>query len=279
LDYLEQDNKFDTSSTRPFGFVDSKFNGVYFDSFVFRTPLFSVASFEYLTKEVVDVEKLTIFVNETTYWNIVFSTLTHIVDNIFRIDRKNVLDLYKAYQLKHFKETGLGSPSVDGCVVIDLPEYLLPNTFSDCGFELLAYYFSITAKLPLDENFGKKINIIMEKWLNDRLASCVTLLLRYGDVFENQNSDMFVILSLLVRNQPIAKKQAIEVLMKYYDIASVVGFSDEKPEIEFLIRFLRGEVSVVDCFEYLTYNKIKAFSLERDKINEWVLYKCFAKKL
>lgn len=274
--YLERDDKFDTSLTRPFGFVDSKFNNVFFSPDMFRTPLFSCKSFEELKE--IEVEKLTVFASDFTYWNVVKSVLTHIVNKIFKIESDHIAILYKAYQLKHFKETGLSSPNMEDCSLLNIPLFLLPNTFSDCGFELLAYYFSVSSKMPLDENFGKKINTIMEKWMGDRLASCVTLLLRYGDVFDNKDSDMFTILSLLIRGQPITRKQSIEVLTEYYRIASLVGFSDERPEIEFLIRYLKAEVSIVDCFEYLTYNKIKAFSLERDKINEWVLYKCFAKK-
>lgn len=278
--YVEQDYWFDSSTTREYGFVDSRFNKVMFASDNIRRPLFNVTSFDVLDSDELHDTKFILYTNTQTYWNIVRSAITHVVTNIFKIDGVHIKELFDAYRIKWFAETGDNSPIFEDCVNVNIPLWMLPVNFSDCAFELLVYYSKITKTMPNDVDLGKKVSAIMNKWLEDRSKSAVMGLLKHYDLFNKPQDELFEIASFVLANQPITNKQRLALLDKYYHCCGVITYPDpdHEREIRFLLEFLKGEVSIVDCFDFLKDNKVKAFSYEREKINEWVLYKCFVIK-
>ncbi len=276
--YLEQDDMFDIATSRDFGFVDSVFNKVIFDPNNFRLPLFNCDNFEKLKEEQVLNRKLMIYVNDQLYWNILYTTLDHIVKVIFKMDSFYVKELYETYRLKHFSETGNVAPPIEVLDIVAVPPFLLPITFSDCAFELLVYFTKNSGIFPSDVSFNTKITNIMEKWIEDRALSTVSSLIKNYDVFNKQTEEVFSLCSFIIKRQPITRKQYKLLFNTYCNYCGVSAYPSLEQEMIFLLKYLNGEVSIVDCFNFLSDNKIKAFSFERKKINEWVLYKCFVKK-
>ncbi len=274
--YVEYEEKFEMYSTRPFAFVDSKFNNVIFDSMYHQTPLLKAQNFTELSSNGFD--KLIIYTSLNSYWNVLYSVLSHIVINVFNMDEKYIEELYESYQIKFFQENGFVTNPFSEAQLIELPHKLLPHTFSDCGFEFLVFYGAITGKNPIDEKFGKKITTIVNKWTTDRLRVAVTGLLKYDNLIDKSNTELYALCSMVLRSQPLSRAQQLSIFSRYLEIGQVKQDIEEYNETDFLVRYLSGEVSVVECFEFLKENKIKAFTTERAKINEWILYKCFSKK-
>lgn len=276
--YVERDEMFDITSSREFGFVDSKFNKVIFDPNNFRIPLFNCASFDEIKEELVTDKKVVLYVNDELYWNIVYTILTHLVTVLFKVDESCVTELYESYRLKHFSRVGDVAPSIETRTSVKIPTFLLPESYSDCAFELLVFFAKQSGNVFIDEHFGKKVTSIMEKWMVDRAHSIVTSLIKNYDLFNKQEDELFFISSFLIKGQPITRKQYRLIFDAYCNFCGVAAYPSLETEMNFLIKYLNGEVSVVDCFNFLSDNKIKAFSYERNKVNEWVLYKCFVKK-